>query len=431
MANSDSNKNNKKGLSRRSLLVGGAAIGVGAAVGLRPGNEGATGHDDYFSAMSDALQTTLTGKPSLVVDKRRMRQNIQTIKSHVKGRFEYRIVAKSLPSLPMLNWMMQEAQTNKLMVFHQPFLNGIAQSIPQADVLMGKPMPINAVKTFYSELKDTSFDASKQLQWLVDNPERLEQYQALASDKKINMRINIELDVGLHRGGVNQDKTLIEMLKIIEGSEQLSLSGFMGYEAHVGKVPGDAYAQRDDAMAIYSHFLELSEQYLQRDLKGLTLNGAGSPTYQFYNEGQWPVNELSAGSCIAKPTDFDIDSLQDHIPACFIASPVIKVLSETQIPGVKGLGKIMAMWDQNLEKTFFAYGGYWKAKPESPKGLRLNPVYGRSSNQEMYNGSMTIDLKQDDFIFLRPTQSEAVFLQFGDILVYEDGKIVDSWPVLS
>lgn len=49
----------------------------------------------------------------------------------------------------------------------------------------------------------------------------------------------------------------------------------------------------------------------------------------------------------------------------------------------------------------------------------------------MYNGSMTIDLKQDDLIFLRPTQSEAVFLQFGDILVYEDGKITGSWPVLS
>jgi len=422
----------KKGLSRRSLLVGGAAIGVGAAVGLRPGNEGAAGHDEYFLSISNALKNNVIGKPSLVVDKTRMRENIQTIKSHVKGRFEYRIVAKSLPSLPMLNWMMKEAETKKLMVFHQPFLSGIAQHIPTADVLMGKPMPINAVKTFYNELAHNSeFSAAKQLQWLVDNPERLKQYQTLAQTSNINMRINIELDVGLHRGGINQDKNLIEMLSIIEGSQQLSLSGFMGYEAHVGKVPGDAFAQRDDAMAIYSHFLELSEQYLGRELKDLTLNGAGSPTYQFYNEGQWPLNELSAGSCIAKPIDFDIDSLQDHVPACFIASPVIKVLSETQIPGVKGLGKIMAMWDQNLEKTFFAYGGYWKAKPESPQGLRLNPVYGRSSNQEMYNGSASIKLQQDDYIFLRPTQSEAVFLQFGDILVYENGKIIDSWPVLS
>lgn len=185
MANSDSNKNNKNGLSRRSLLRGGTAIGMGTAVGLRRGNEGAIGHDDYFSAMSDALQTTLTGKPSLVVDKSRMRQNIQTIKRHVKRRFEYRIVTKLLPSLSMLNGIMQEAESNKLMVFHQPFLSRIAQSIHQVDVLIGKPMPINAVKTFYNRLKDTTFDASKQLQSLVDNPERLEQYQALASIKEL------------------------------------------------------------------------------------------------------------------------------------------------------------------------------------------------------------------------------------------------------
>jgi D-serine deaminase-like pyridoxal phosphate-dependent protein len=31
-------------------------------------------------------------------------------------------------------------------------------------------------------------------------------------------------------------------------------------------------------------------------------------------------------------------------------------------------------------------------------------------------------------VFLRPNQSEALFLQFGDLLVYEDGKIVDRWP---
>ncbi|MGK0446121.1 MAG: D-serine deaminase-like pyridoxal phosphate-dependent protein, partial [Bermanella sp.] len=127
---------------------------------------------------------------------------------------------------------------------------------------------------------------------------------------------------------------------------------------------------------------------------------------------------------------FDLPTLADHQAAAFIASPVLKVLDETQIPGVTGLGKIMAMWNQNWQKTFFAYGGYWKANPVSPKGLTLNPVYGRSSNQEMYNGSTRVQLKQDDYIFLRPTQSEAVFLQFGDILVFEHGVLRDRWPVM-
>ena len=49
----------------------------------------------------------------------------------------------------------------------------------------------------------------------------------------------------------------------------------------------------------------------------------------------------------------------------------------------------------------------------------------------MFNGSRSIDLEPDDWLFLRPTQSEFVFLQFGDIAVYEGGDIVDFWPVFS
>jgi D-serine deaminase-like pyridoxal phosphate-dependent protein len=37
----------------------------------------------------------------------------------------------------------------------------------------------------------------------------------------------------------------------------------------------------------------------------------------------------------------------------------------------------------------------------------------------------------DDFVFLRPPQSEAVMLQFGDILVLRKGRVVDRWPVFS
>jgi D-serine deaminase-like pyridoxal phosphate-dependent protein len=330
---------------------------------------------------------------------------------------------------------MEETGTDRLMVFHQPFLNAIANDLPSADVLMGKPMPINAVATFYKELDlAKGFQPEQQLQWLVDNPNRLQQYSEFATENNLKLKINIELDVGLHRGGVHNDADLITMLDTIESNSLLELSGFMGYEPHIGKAPGDPLSQRDDAMGIYTHYLELAEQHLDRSLRDLTLNGAGSPTYQYYNEGdaeQWPMNELSAGSCLAKPTDFDLATLKDHEPASYIATPVIKALDQTEIPGVSGLGSLMAAWNPNLEKTFFTYGGYWKAKPESPQGLTLNPVYGRSSNQEMLNGSASIGLKQDDYVFLRPTQSEAVFLQFGDIWVYDEGSITERWPIIS
>jgi D-serine deaminase-like pyridoxal phosphate-dependent protein len=46
----------------------------------------------------------------------------------------------------------------------------------------------------------------------------------------------------------------------------------------------------------------------------------------------------------------------------------------------------------------------------------------------MLEGSAKVELAQDDFVFLRPTESEGVFLQFGDILVYDGQDITTRWP---
>lgn len=418
--------------SRRNMLFGGLVLGaVGSSLLMKPRDIGEN-HKPYFEQLSGALDRTGLSKPTLVIDKTKLEKNIATLKGNIGNRFDYRIVAKSLPSLPLLETVMAGADTRRLMLFHQPFINQVAKQIPHADVLLGKPMPVAAAANFYQHYSGGEFDPARQLQWLVDSPQRLRQYQQLAQQLGVAMRLNIELDVGLHRGGVKADSELAEMLKLIEAEPALTFSGFMGYEPHLAKVPGNKIAHRDKAMAIYTDKLKLAQQVTGRSLDDLTLNAAGSPTYRYYLDGgQFPHNELAAGSCLVKPTDFDIPTLRDHQPAAFIATPVIKSLNNTEIPGVAGLGKLMAMWNPNRVKTFFTYGGYWKAKPESPAGLSVNPLFGRSTNQEMHNGSAAIGLQPDDWIFLRPTQSEFVFLQFGDIAVYENGDIVDQWPVLS
>jgi len=47
------------------------------------------------------------------------------------------------------------------------------------------------------------------------------------------------------------------------------------------------------------------------------------------------------------------------------------------------------------------------------------------------NGPEQLDLEVDDYVFLRPTQSEAVMLQFGDLFVIRGGKYIGRWPVFS
>jgi len=421
--------NNKKRISRRgAVLAGGSAFALLALFGLKPKDVGAN-HSPYFLKMSEALTRSNGGLPTLVIDKAQLLKNIDVLKQAINTDTNYRIVVKSLPSLPLLDIIMQQTQSRRLMVFHQPFLNQVAKEIPQADVLMGKPLPVAAANTFYEKAGNSQFKPSKQLQWLVDTPERMKQYADLANGLKQTILINIELDVGLHRGGVKNNETLHTMLTMIESEPYLSFSGFMGYEPHVAKVPGDKLAARDKAMAIYRSRKDFAASFYGRSIDHLTLNAGGSPTYQYYKTGNFPHNELSAGSCLVKPTDFDLPSLSSHVPASFIATPVLKSLPNTEIPGVPGLGRLMSLWNPNRQQTFFTYGGYWKAKPESPEGLSTNPVFGRSTNQEMYNGSSKISLKPDDWIFQRPTQSEFVFLQFGDIAVYDQGEIGEYWPI--
>src|SRR5690606_41796874 len=47
----------------------------------------------------------------------------------------------------------------------------------------------------------------------------------------------LEIDVGLHRGGFQPGEAFIAALEKISRSPWLSLSGLMGYEAHIGKIP--------------------------------------------------------------------------------------------------------------------------------------------------------------------------------------------------
>lgn len=420
--------------SRRGFILGGLSLAAFGSLAIAKPSDIGENHNPYFRQLSLALDTQGISKPSLIIDKQLLLENIKVLKKHIAERFDYRIVAKSLPSIPLLSLIMEEAETHKLMVFHQPFLNQVAEELPHSDVLMGKPMPVNAAANFYRlfQTQDThkAFNPEEQLQWLIDSPERLNQYQALAQKLQVKMRLNIELDVGFHRGGVEDNVTFQAMLKQIEADPALSFSGLMGYEPHVAKVPGRTMALRDKAMQSYREKLALATAITGKASDQLTLNSAGSPTYQYYDKGDYPHNEVATGSCLVKPSDFDLDTLMDHSPAAYIATPVLKVMQETQIPGVDGLGRLMSLWNPNRSKTFYTYGGDWKANPVSPQGLSINPVWGHSTNQEMLNGSDRVQLNADDWIFLRPKQSEFVFLQFGNIALYEEGKITASWPIL-
>ncbi|NWN90247.1 DSD1 family PLP-dependent enzyme [Marinobacter adhaerens] len=423
-------------MNRRGFLftgvLGGAALLTGAAW-LRPADRGKP-YTAYFEALNAELKRAGPMKPVLLVDLNRLDHNIDVIKASLQRSGKaLRLVEKSLPVRGLLQYIASRTGTHKLMSFHQPFLNQTAKYFPQADILLGKLLPARSVEVFYQQHQGQA-DPTPRIQWLIDTPDRLHEYLQVARARNSKFRINIELDVGLHRGGVADNNTLNALLRLIaDNPGHLEFSGFMGYDPFVGmelpSVLGSPETLLEKVMARYQGFVDFTKNhYPDFWREGLTLNTAGSPSYPLH-ENESLSTELAVGSAMVMPTDFDLPSLHDHVPAAFIASPVLKSTGPVNLPALDSKSRIFSWWDINQRASYFIYGGHWLADFVAPEGLQSNRLYGRSSNQELVNASPGVELEVGDQVFLRPQQSESVLLQFGDILAMRNGKITEHWPV--
>jgi len=404
-------------------LLAGGAIAVGAGIALRPGDNGAGGHSPYFAGISAALKRAGIAQPTLVIDRQRLDANIKTVREALAPtRLALRIVTKSLQAPALLQAVMTGTGTNRLMVFNGVMLDEMVRSQPASDVLLGRPLPAMQVDAFLQRHADSPVPAAHP-QWLVDSPKRLHQYVAVAQARGAQLRINLEIDVGLHRGGLPDADAVGEILDIARTEKRVEVTGLMGYDAQVVGVP---FPQSELAHVKqrYADARAVLGSKLGRDPDRLTLNTAGSPTYMLHLDDK-AANEVALGSGFVKPLDFDLDTLSRHVPAAFIAEPVLKALDPARIPTIESLSGLIAAIDPNSRKAFFAYGGYGDAEPVSPPGLEFSSLYG---GRAMLTGSSRVDLKQDDFIFFRPRESEGTFLQFGDLAIYDGGEIVARWP---
>ncbi|MEM6725518.1 MAG: hypothetical protein AAF598_15870 [Bacteroidota bacterium] len=107
---------------------------------------------DWFETVNQSLKAQERAIPRLLIDLDRVDQNIQTFQSQQPPDMDFRIVVKSLPSFRLIQYIMDKAETHKLMVFHQPFLSELALQLDErADVLLGKPMPIKTAQYFYKQ----------------------------------------------------------------------------------------------------------------------------------------------------------------------------------------------------------------------------------------------------------------------------------------
>jgi D-serine deaminase-like pyridoxal phosphate-dependent protein len=383
------------------------------------------------------LQATLRAAgiaaPTIVIDRERLQRNLARVAK--RTRLPLRVVVKSLPCFALIDAAFAAWQTERAMLFNAPQLIQVATARPRAQILLGKPLPAAAAQQVLAALAQQGGAALDRIEWLVDTPERLAQYRSLARGIQHALKINIEIDVGLHRGGVESTEALAQMLAALREEPLLRWSGFMGYDAHVAAIPnlpGLRARAAATARARYAAMWEAACALMPAEaLRGLTLNTGGSLTFHLHERNGVP-NEVAVGSAAVKPSDFDVASLGELEPAVFIATPVLKDLGDFRLPeGTTWVSALAGLVDPSHAHAFAIHGGFWHADAVSPKGMAPSGLYGRSANQQVMVASHKTGLRPDDFVFFRPQHSEAVLLQFGDIAFVEDGRVVQIAPAFA
>lgn len=379
-----------------------------------------------FEELNTHLQRHGEGVPQLILDREAFAHNVQLMQL-LLARNSYlkpRLVVKSIANLSLLAELSAHFNTRRYMVFHLAHLIPLLQMQADAQILLGKPMPTRALEHFYTfdVLALQQGEQTLDVHWLVDTLDRAHEYLDLAKRLSLRLKLNIEIDIGLHRGGVADQQEFLDIVGlIVDHSEYLQFSGAMGYDAHVTKLPQVMFNKQklyEQSQIRYQFFKDLiAKKFPALNHNKLIWNGGGSPTLAYHFKHS-VCNDLSFGSVLFKPLDFKIDELRPFQHALYIATPILKIQPNFQLPALEKISSAVFR-----QQALFVYGGYWMADYVYPKGIKINALYGRSSNQELVTLPKGCQVSTQDYVFLIPHQSEAVIPQFQKLSCYKSGQI--------
>ena len=393
----------------------------------------------YFAKLNTALKAKRGGESTGIIDLDRLDSNVYLVKKRLGNDYKLRLVTKSLPCLDLLKYLMKKGNTNRLMVFSEPYIAEILDTFnaDSLDLLLGKPLPADALPRL------ATHKGWKTINWLVDTKARLNEYLAFAKKDSTHLKLSLEIDIGLHRGGFATLQEFSEAVEIIkQNSQYLTLTGTMGYDGHVPYVPFYINKEKSiekafaNVQQLYGQFVdELKKHYDAKAIAAMTFNSGGSHTYFRYSGYKGtPVNDIAMGSGFVAPQQFEDVIEQGHQPALFLSSPVIKKIESSKLPHAEKLTALVYFWDPNLKVSYFLLGGGWPGEPVGPAGLKKNYLWDENDlgytnllpNQSIIGSSDENNLNVGDFVFYHAWEGDGM-LSFKKVTLYRQTGIVGEW----
>ena len=129
----------------------------------------------------------------------------------------------------------------------------------------------------------------------VDSREGIEQLSAAALKAGVNIGVLIEIDIGMHRGGVQPGQPVLDLAGLIWGTPGIHLDGIQSYEGHIVTL-ADYHERKRRVHQDMKPVIETKKR-LEQDGFQVIISSGGTGTYDITGNMEG-INELQCGSYV-------------------------------------------------------------------------------------------------------------------------------------
>jgi D-serine deaminase-like pyridoxal phosphate-dependent protein len=163
----------------------------------------------------------------------------------------------------------------------------------------------------------------------VDDPGNVRELDRACSAAGVRLRVVIEVDIGMHRAGVQPGAATVELARQVAGCPGLRLAGVFGWEGHAVKI-ADPVEKQDAIAAAIALLVETADACRAERLPISIVTCGGTGTYQ-YTAKLPGITELQAGGGIFCDVYYRESMHVDHEYALTILATVTSRPTPTRV----------------------------------------------------------------------------------------------------
>jgi D-serine deaminase-like pyridoxal phosphate-dependent protein len=257
----------------------------------------------------------------------------------------------------------------------------------------------------------TDLAESAEMMVAVDDPANVEQLSRACQAKNVTLRLLVEVDVGMHRCGVQPGDAALRLAQVIADSPNLRLAGLMGYEGHLVQI-ADPTERKNRVQEALVPLQETVDLLKNNDLPVEIVSGGGTGTYDV--SGAYPpMTEIEAGSYVFMDSTYR-NTRPEFEQALFVLSSIVSRPTPDRL--VTDAGRKTISNDFGLPVPLDVPGASMRSLSEEHGVLTLADPGAAS-------------VRPGDKVRFVPSHCCTTTNLYDVLYVVQNSELVDIWPI--